>query len=195
MNCDILGLQEVNFTKNEVYQNNQLNEIDEANNYHHLTAKLQKIYRCKLDKEFNIDGNALLCRKSYIDDTFCLNHQVLHLSLLRCFQVITFKKGIFNFYVVNVHLHSLEEDETVREFQIKELISYVSTFVNENDILFIIGDFNTLPDTITYNYLINSGFKSLYKEKHNKEPNVTFHTQIDAPFKCLGLEGAYDYIL
>jgi hypothetical protein len=45
-----------------------------------------------------------------------------------------------------------------------------------NAIIMIVGDFNAVPESLTYNHLVKAGYTSTYKAVHGKEPEFTFPT-------------------
>jgi len=196
MKCDILGLQEVNLVSNDCYNHNQLEDIDKTNEYHHLIAKAQLPLREKLNKESNIDGNAIFCRKTYLENIDrTLKHQVMHLSFNNCCQLVTFSVKDVKIYTVNLNLNNLYEDESIREFQIKNILNWLDTFTTKKDIVVLLGGFNFTPESQTYKYITDQGFKSCYFNKKYKEPEFTLHKKIESNFKRIGSEGCYDYIL
>ena len=210
MNCDFLGLQEVNFLNTK----NQLKDLNPYNKY--LTFPVTTQMNLNLsrkespDKEFNIDGNAVLIKEDYLNSISYFEnlkneevskyHKILNLSPFRVAQMITTEIKIeenkslkVNF--VNTHLHSTINEELIRTHEMRNIIFWIENNTTENDLTIIVGDFNTLPDTATYKRVIESGFVSLHKEHHFNEPEKTFHTKMEAPFKDDDPEGTFDYIL
>lgn len=220
MYCDIIGLQEVNFLKynqlddlhfpsmnvNEIISKDS-NIISDQN-----SKKIYKQYCCESqinikqmfpnqDKEFNIDGNAILSSYAFEKDNnefLCLtDHKILHLSAERVAHML-----IYNFYhsdsrilFVNCHLHHVIEDENIRLYQTKNLCKWIDHLSKETDIVFVVGDFNALPEELTYQYFQSNGFFSAHKQFYGREPEKTFHNKMEAPFKDCDPEGTFDYIL
>ena len=75
---------------------------------------------------------------------------------------------------------------------------YIVNFYNfsdHEDLIIIAGDFNALPNSDTYNLMINSGYVSSHYNKYGKEPEKTFHNKMDCDTKDDYDEGTFDYIL
>ena len=66
---------------------------------------------------------------------------------------------------------------------------------NTNDFNIILGDFNSEPGSLTYNQIIENGYKSSHYLLYNREPELTFHNRMNAPFKDDSPNGTFDYIL
>ena len=56
------------------------------------------------------------------------------------------------------------------------------------------GDFNAVPETPTYNTIIESGYTSSYKKVHGQNPEATFPTGLQAEFVDRSDPGCFDYI-
>ena len=225
MNCDIIGLQEISFLKD-----NQLNDLHSSNSTadsninitytnnnnefirENLLNKNYKQYCCQSqinikrifpnnDKEYNIDGNAtlssLLFEKSLNEEFYMEDHKTLHLSAERVAQMLVYKfsKSGKRFVFVNCHLHHVIEDELIRLYQSKIICKWISFETDKDDIIIVVGDFNALPFGLAYNYFLENEFVSVHKEFHGCEPQKTFHNKIDAPFKDTDPEGTFDFIL
>jgi endonuclease/exonuclease/phosphatase family metal-dependent hydrolase len=129
----------------------------------------------------------------------------LHLSAERVAQMIkfNFKNTENNLIFVNCHLHHTIEHEKIRVYQVNNILNWIKIEIensenslnSENNIVIFVGDFNALPNSESYNMIINNGFLSLFKEFHGKEPEKTFHNKMEAPFKDNDPEGCFDYIL
>jgi len=220
MYCDVIGLQEVSFLKN-----NQLNDLNfPTANINEIFSKEsniisnkgpKKIYKqyCSesqinikqmfpnQDKEFNIDGNAILSSYEFEKNKngviYLSDHKILHLSAERVAHML-----IYNFYeselriiFVNCHLHHVIDDENIRLYQTKNLHKWIDYVSKETDFVFVVGDFNALPEELTYKYFQTNGFFSVHKEFYGREPEKTFHNKMEAPFKDCDPEGTFDYIL
>lgn len=214
MNCDIFGLQEISF-KNY----NQLNDLEKPNENPssdiinvNKNKKNYKQYLCESqinikrifenrDNEYNIDGNAtlssILFEKDQNQNFYLEDHKTLHLSAERVAQMLFYKIHNSNnrFIFVNCHLHHVIEDEFIRVYQSKILCKWINLETNENDIVIVVGDFNSLPYGLAYNHFIENGFASMHDKFHGCEPEKTFHNKMDAPFKDNDPEGTFDYIL
>ena len=97
--------------------------------------------------------------------------------------------------MVNLHLHHLEEEEVIRVYQMKSLLKWIDFNSTKEDVTFLLGDFNTLPFSETYNFIKNNGYISSHFSLYNSEPMKTFHNRMEAPFKDASEEGTFDYIL
>jgi endonuclease/exonuclease/phosphatase family metal-dependent hydrolase len=196
MNFDICGFQEVSFIKN-----NQLDDFYEAFDYSQFLATTQLNY-AKVnqieDEKFNIDGNAFLVRSSLLGDNSQNNicHKVLHLSPLRCAHMLILNHPLLGkINIVNCHLHHIETEENIRLYQMRSLLKWICYETEEEDLTFLLGDFNTLPNSDTYNFILSEGYLSSYKEINKNEPDYTFHNRMDAPYKDESENGTFDYIL
>jgi endonuclease/exonuclease/phosphatase family metal-dependent hydrolase len=92
-------------------------------------------------------------------------------------------------------LHHVVGEELVRLDQAKNMLKWIDLITSQDDINIILGDFNALPYSETYNHFINCGYISSYFHHHFDEPIKTFHSKMDAPFKDTDDEGTFDYIL
>jgi hypothetical protein len=90
MNSDVIGLQEVSFLDKD-----QLMDLNIEGNYYTYMAPTQMNYAKTneiKDEFFNIDGNAIMIKKESDHGMKYSNirHQVLHLSPIRCAQMLSF---------------------------------------------------------------------------------------------------------
>lgn len=182
INCDIIGLQEVSFLGSKYDQLYDLN-IDDS--YSFLNAQSQINYKELnkiIDPNFNIDGNSFMINKNFkIQEN---SHDILHLSPVRCCHKVSFNISDYKFNIINVHLHHLvgDQEDVIRHHSIEMILKWLNLTTSEDETQIILGDFNTPPNSLTYNYLIKNNFKSLYYEKHKSEPKETFHGRLIAPF-------------
>lgn len=216
MNCDIVGLQEISFL--DFNQLNDLNKKSFEENEQNDNLQLSKInfnynqYCCQsqiniknvfpnYDKEFKIDGNAVMSsnylEKGENDVLFLDDHKILHLSAERVAQMLIYKfhKSEMRIIFVNCHLHHTIEDEQIRLYQSKNINNWINLISNSNDLILVVGDFNALPNGLAYNYFLENNYVSAHLEFHKNEPEKTFHNKMDAPFKDSDPEGTFDYIL
>jgi endonuclease/exonuclease/phosphatase family metal-dependent hydrolase len=205
MNFDICAFQEVSYMIH-----NQLSDFYEANEYNQFLASTQLNY-AKVnqisDEKFNIDGNAFLVRPSFLEDKFPTEiqnmeykiekyHKILHLSPLRCAHMLKVTHPSFGkINIINCHLHHVETEEIIRLYQMNSLLKWIAIETEEEDLTLLLGDFNTLPNSETYNFIISEGYLSSYKQVHKNEPDHTFHNRMDAPHKDNSDNGTFDYIL
>ncbi len=153
------------------------------------------------DEKFSIDGNAslssLLYEKGQNEVLYLEQHKTLHLSAERVAQMLIYKftNSDKRFIFVNCHLHHVIEDEMIRLYQSKILCKWISKEADKVDIVVVVGDFNALPYGLAYNCFLENEFVSVHKQFYGCEPEKTFHSKMDAPFKDTDPEGTYDYIL
>ena len=74
------------------------------------------------------------------------------------------------------------------------ILRWIDITTNSDDFVIILGDFNTLPISQTYQLIINNNFLSVFSHFNKIEPLLTFHSKMNADTKDSGLEGTYDYI-
>jgi len=193
---NIAGIQEVSHVDYD-----QLSDINKNDKYEVFFAQTQ-LNNSKVndvvDPYFQIDGNAILVDKHLIKKSKEITHKILHLSAIRCAQMVTLdllSDLPLKLNIINVHLHHHEDEEIIRVYEMKHVIKWIFLNTNEEDFTVILGDFNTLPNSSTYELLINKKFKSAHHLCYGEEPIKTFHTDMMAPYKDTGTEGTYDYIL
>jgi endonuclease/exonuclease/phosphatase family metal-dependent hydrolase len=190
LNADVIGFQEVSFS-----DKNQLDDILREGAYTQFLAETQLNYakvNQHVDKEFNIDGNAIVVNLGIIDDG--VEHKVLHISPIRCAHMVSFRRNGVNVNYVNVHLHHVEEEEVIRVYQMKSILKWIEFNTTNEELTFLGGDFNTLPNSETYNLITKSGYASIHHKIVGTEPELTFHNKMDAPFKDDSEPGTFDYI-
>jgi endonuclease/exonuclease/phosphatase family metal-dependent hydrolase len=194
MNFDISGFQEVSFESK-----NQLEEMLREGQYSLFFAKSQLNYAKAndiKDEKFNIDGNAIAISETILKNSENqFEHKVLHLSAVRCAQMLSFIRNGITVNYINVHLHHLQEEENIRVYQIHHVLKWIEFNTNNTQLTFIVGDFNATPNSLTYNHIINNGYASLHSKIKGQEPVNTFHNKMDAPFKDDDEPGTFDYIL
>ena len=96
--------------------------------------------------------------------------------------------------MVNTHLHHYIDEEIIRLYQIESILKWIEFNSDNIDLIILNGDFNCLPDSLTYKLIVNSGFTSSFKFFSLKEPEETFHNKMIAEFKDNDPCGTYDYI-
>jgi endonuclease/exonuclease/phosphatase family metal-dependent hydrolase len=87
------------------------------------------------------------------------------------------------------------EEEIIRIHQAKYLLKWIDINTSKDSFTLILGDFNFLPSSDSYNFMLNEGYISAHSNIYGKEPEKTFHNKIDAPFKDNDPEGTFDYFL
>jgi len=177
MNCDILGLQEINYDGNL-----ELFDLETYNFYFSpLPAPM-----LKSEPEFRIDGNAILIKKSFevlseLKFVFSSQQRVAH--------ILQVKKDNWVFFVVNTHLDHLSD--IVRMTQVVELSEYLSKI--PGNAFICTGDYNFLPNSTPYNEM-SKMFSSASFTLFNKEPQLTFPTGLIGKFADTNQYGCFDYI-
>ena len=76
----------------------------------------------------------------------------------------------------------------------KSIIYLIELNLQEDDIAVIVGDFNAIVGSLTYNYIISNGYESSYLKVNGKEPDLTFPTGLQAEFMDTDPPGTFDYI-
>lgn len=179
MDCDILGVQEVN--------KDVISDLFDPQIYNLHTVYLPSPM-LKDEAEFKIDGNSFLLKK---DIQVLSSHSLTYSNNLRVAQILHVSKQSTNFLIANTHLDHLS-DQT-REQQLSELLSYLKLNSLQTQIQIITGDFNFIPDSKPYE-LISSQFRSSYKQLHNKEAVLTFPTGLLGNYADINMFGCFDYI-
>ena len=64
---------------------------------------------------------------------------------------------------------------------------------SDKDII-LLGDFNCLPGSREYEFILSMEFVSSYKEINTQEPEITFPTGITGPHMDIDPPGTFDYI-
>lgn len=213
MNADILCLQEVSFL-----ENNQLKDIVNLDDYIAFYSSNQmniKEIVDIVDPEFNIDGNVMLFHKrifmiSEIPHSLNNNNSLTspfflskthHMAPCRNAHLVSLSLEEYGFpdinlNIINIHLQKQEINETVMDKEeLPGLMKWIDKFTKDDDITFLVGDFNNTPFSEIYNTIIDNKFNSCYYMVHNKEPENTFHGKMQSHFKDHNDPETYDYIL
>lgn len=177
MNCDILGLQEINYNGNL--------ELFDLETYNLYFSPLPTPM-LKSEPEFRIDGNAILIKKSF---EVLSEFNLVYSSQQRVAQILKVRKGEFEFLLVNTHLDHLSD--SVRMTQVAELSNYLSKLSAEAFVC--TGDYNFLPNSTPYNEM-SKMFNSSSFTLFNKEPQLTFPTGLIGKFADTNQYGCFDYI-
>ena len=177
LDCDIIGIQEVNLSRNS--------EILTLPGYHTSFSALPSPM-LKAEPEFRIDGNMILLRDTIeILDTFNLifsnNHRVAQFMHVRMENT--------EFIIANTHLDHISDSTRLQ--QVKELQEFSTQF--KDTPLIITGDFNFHPNSRSYNQMA-SNLHSSYKEINKREAVLTFPTGLFGPYTDTDEHGAFDYI-
>lgn len=177
MDCDVLGLQEINYNENL--------ELFDLETYNLYFASLPTPM-LKSEPEFRIDGNAILMKKSF---EVVSELKLVYSNQQRIAQILKVRKGEFEFFVVNTHLDHLSD--SVRMNQVVELLECL--LKASCDTCVCTGDYNFLPFDAPY-YEIGKVFKSACFTLMNKEPQITFPTGLIGKFADIDEYGCFDYV-
>lgn len=216
INANCIGLQEIILASNEVKINKSLN-VD-LNNFYKKFIKngYDKIVVCNSVPSWfkAIYGNMLLIKEGYCPDNVCEDlsetiytfpksktatkvsgkHQGT--TETRCYIKINIKYNNYNIIIYNTHLDVALESERVQ--QINLIINDINTTTNKDDVVFIMGDFNTFDSTDKFSFdwknnpytkdnglviktLKNNNFFDCHSQ--NKSPMTTWNnTRVDFIF-------------
>ena len=177
MDCDVVGVQELNLEGNK--------EVLDLGKYRMVVGLLPQPM-LKADPSFRIDGNCVLLKK---DIEVLKEERFVYSNQERVAQIVYLLKEGIQFTVVNTHLDHLSEE--IRETQLKELLSHLSSSKASN--IICTGDFNFLPEGRPYT-LISRTFTSSHLKVHLKEPQLTFPTGLIGDYADLDEYGCFDYI-
>jgi len=176
MNCDILGLQEVSFTKKD-----QSVFLNLDNKYEVIKAPLQIPFK-SANKCFNLDGNVVFIKKTFLNKYIQeYESKILHFSPNRNAHLIKFKTtSQKEFVFINTHLHHIIEDSHIRKSQIDFLFEWIDyIFPNGIDLIIIGGDFNMgVEELENHKCFTSKSYFSVYKKVNGQEPHKTFPTGI-----------------
>ena len=177
MDCDILGVHEVN--------KDVISDLFDPLKYNLHTVDLPSPMQ-KDEPEFKIDGNSFIIKK----DIQVLSSKSLTFSNnLRVAQILHVCKNQKEFIIANTHLDHLSD--LVREQQLGELLSSLKLESIQTQI--ITGDFNFIPESKPYD-LISPSFQSSHKQHHKKEAVLTFPTGLLGDYADVNMYGCFDYI-
>ena len=177
LDCDILGLQEVNLSGNS--------EILTLPGYHSSFLALPSPM-LKEEPEFRIDGNMILLRDSIeILDTFNLTFS----NNLRVAQFLHVRLEATEFIIGNTHLDHLSDSTRLQ--QVQELLAFSLQLPQLPTI--ITGDFNFHPNSAAYT-LMTTTFHSSFREINKREAVLTFPTGLFGTYTDTNKHGAFDYI-
>ena len=162
MDCDILGLQEVNLKGNT-----EIHGFSEYNfEFHHMPSSLFLPI-----PDFRIDGNGILLKK----EIEILERYELKYSLAnRVALALRLKKSGVEFIFVNTHLDYLAD--FIRGQQVTELVLFLEQFKEMP--LVCVGDFNMTPDSSEY-LLMSQCLTSSNVLSNGKEPFSTYPTPLE----------------
>ena len=177
MDCDILGIQEVNLLGN--------NEVQELPNYNFEFVRMTNPLFLPIP-DFRIDGNAFLIKK----DIEVLERYELHYSITdRIAHAVKLRRLGTEFVIANTHLDHLAD--FIREHQTKELVDFLAQFKGLPVIC--TGDFNFVPESEAYK-VISHSFLSAHVEANGKEPEKTSPTGLEEIDKADLVPMVVDYI-
>jgi nocturnin len=178
LDCHIIGVQEVNFSKN-------IEDIS-LPGYTLLTGAITEPVVHAKEPEFRIDGNAILVRDGLrVTQTQTLVFQ----SKRRCALLAWIEANGAEFIFVCTHLDNRSVD--VRLSELQELFAFLAAYESVPTI--IVGDFNCNPKSPPY-VLVSQTYKSAYVEVHREEPVLTFPTGLMGEHVALYYKLTLDYI-
>mmetsp|Transcript_10799 Transcript_10799/g.21140 ORF Transcript_10799/g.21140 Transcript_10799/m.21140 type:complete len:249 (-) Transcript_10799:2518-3264(-) len=179
MDCDVLGLQEVNFEVNGP-------DLESLSGYTYIQGENELPITKALFPDFKIDGNAALVRS---DLTIENKETMVYDCKNRCALILTLSQGTSKFVFVVTHLEWLDDD--LRLAQVTQLLKHLEKF---RDVPVVIaGDFNSYPDSKCY-AVMTQDFQSAYLMAEGQEPIITFPTGLCSPGISVLRAGAVDYI-
>jgi endonuclease/exonuclease/phosphatase family metal-dependent hydrolase len=174
MDCDVIGMQEVNLDGNT--------EVTTYEEYEKCFAAMDEPLFLPIP-EFRIDGVLLLVRKNI---EVLEAHRLVYADRRRVGQVLKLRKDGVEFVVANTHLDHLTD--VYREAEIRELMAFLERFSDWPCV--VTGDFNFDPSSKVYE-IMGSQFRSAHKEANGTEPEITYPTRLrnsgalDDEFLCL----------
>ena len=177
MNCDIIGIQEVNFSGN--------NELKELENYNIEYVELFKPMFIPTP-DFRIDGNAILIKKEI---EIIEKYRLEYTDKGRVAQALKLKKDDIVFIVANTHLDHVHDN--IRQSEIREFKDFLKKF--EEFPIVCTGDYNFNPDSIPYS-IMSWDFRSASTESNGKEPSITYPTPLEGVFPRKSDYACIDYI-
>jgi endonuclease/exonuclease/phosphatase family metal-dependent hydrolase len=177
MNCDVIGLQEINLIGNS----DVLNSIDYDLHFAPLPRPM-----LNHEPNFRIDGNGVLLRKEI---EIVESSSLIYFNNLRNAQFLKLKKENTEFVVVNTHLDHLSD--SIRQRQLGEMLNKCKEY--ENLPIICTGDYNFDPDSNCYK-IMSSAFTSTYHYCNKKEPELTFPTGLSGDNADKEPYGCLDYI-
>jgi endonuclease/exonuclease/phosphatase family metal-dependent hydrolase len=180
MDCDFVGLQELNFAVNIPPIN--------ALGWQVVCAPLpQPMVKPGVDESFRIDGNGFAYRGStpLEGEVFVYGDsgRVAHKAYFH-------NKGV-RFLMVNTHLD--HRWDSIRAVQVTELLTWLEPHLTNGEVILLTGDFNANPSSETYK-ILSSKFKSTSLVLHGREPILTYPTGLQGPRCDQDRHNAYDYI-
>jgi nocturnin len=178
LDCHIIGVQEVNFSKN-------IEDIS-LPGYTLLTGAITAPIVHAEDPEFRIDGNAILVKDGL---RVTQTQTIVFQSKRRCAILAWIEANGAEFIFVCTHLDARSDDTRLSEVQ--ELLAFLAAYAPIPTI--ITGDFNCNPKTSPY-VLLSQTYKSAYVEVHGEEPVLTFPTGLMGEHVCLYYRLTVDYI-
>lgn len=199
LEADIIAFQEVAWNQIPLLQDS----CGVPSTVHRSPAKDPILSRSKPD--YRVDGDLLLVRniskeKAHIQ---VLSEDVLILSFERVVQRALLKitpnsiapnnseKRSYLIWVSNTHLHNglSKSDEAERVRQATLMMNWLEAGEAERkahssvplDGFVVMGDFNSNQKDQTYEYMLQKGFVSSYKDVCKSEPTTTFPSGLQAP--------------
>ncbi|CAG9327760.1 unnamed protein product [Blepharisma stoltei] len=172
MNCDVIGVQEINYEGNkEVYitpdYDFKFSPLAESMGPWNVN-EIPEAYRWL--EGFRIDGNAFLVKPKIkvLAEGF---HQ--YLDNLRNAQRMKIRVKDQEIWIVNTHLDWQSDESRVKE--IEELLDWIKPMMDFP--IVITGDFNATPDSEVYR-LLSEKFQSALYSMNGKEPDKTYPSEL-----------------
>lgn len=178
LECDIIGIQEVNFDYN-------IEDIS-LPGYKLIRGQSTKPVMRATEAVFKIDGNCMLVK----DTLRVLNtHTLVFSTQLHCALMVWVEFNELELLCVCLHLDA--KNVNLRLTELKELFEFLDGFRDVPTI--VVGDFNSKPGSAPYS-LMSASFRSAYKEANGQEPILTFPTGLMGPHVVIAYNLTLDYI-
>lgn len=230
IDADILGMQEIivgNKVKINEWSNNGKGLVVNVSDFFEKLEKInyKKAIICNIVPSWfnSIYGNIIILKNHICNDNICskideniftfekskksciVSGQSEGSKETRCFIKIKVEYNNYTIYVYTIHLDVASENERLN--QIKQIVNDASTHKKKNDVIFIMGDFNTFnknemnkkeknddPSAVnwkknpfiknngkTIDYLLNNGYFDAH-EKNSAKMTTWNNTRIDFIF-------------
>ena len=176
MNCDLVGVQEINKALNSSY-------LPQENGVYFDAEKPLELYG---EPTFHIDGNAIFLKPHLQVKSSEIHHFD---TKYRCAGVVHLDISGRPFHFCVAHLDYI--DDTVAVNQVKDLLGFLHPYMSEE--LVLVGDFNFTPYSPAYR-LMKEHFRSAFVDVKRHEPVITFPTGLRGPYMDPWSSGTFDYI-
>mmetsp|Transcript_10799 Transcript_10799/g.21141 ORF Transcript_10799/g.21141 Transcript_10799/m.21141 type:complete len:248 (-) Transcript_10799:3265-4008(-) len=178
LDCDIIGLQEVNFQSN----------IEDISLPGYTVIKGQSrepIFRAT-EPDFRIDGNCMLIKENI---RVIRDHTLVFSTVNRCALLVWVEFQGVEVICVSVHLDAKDVNKRLTEIQ--ELLAFLDDYTGIPTL--IVGDFNSKPGSVPYT-LMSQTHVSAYKQALGEEPILTFPTGLMGEHAVIAYNLTLDYI-